>query len=77
MTCPYCNGEMAKGAIKTQSAPGLFFLPSDETVGVWPTHKGIQKKGGTVLAGPYRTVFNLPRVPAFQCAACRKIIIAY
>ena len=77
MNCPYCDKEMKHGYIKTEGASGLFFMPDDQDYGLIPSVKGIEKKGGVVLDGPYLTRIHVNSVAAFQCEECRKIIISY
>ena len=78
MNCPFCGAEMQNGNVVTENSVGLFFLPPESSIGFWfETSRTIEKKGGVVLDGPYQFRTNHTELPAFLCAACRKVILDY
>ena len=62
MKCTYCGNEMEAGNLRTESGPGLFYMPDGENYSIFPTKKRIESKGGIVLDGPYKTGFKIGRV---------------
>lgn len=77
MNCPYCNQKMESGHLKTEGGPGLIYMPMNQSYGLFPTKKKIEKKGGIALDGPYKTRFNFTSITSYACKSCKKIIIDY
>ena len=77
MNCTYCGNEMEAGNLKTEGAPGLFYLPAGENYSIFSTQKGIESKGGIVLDGPYKTRLHYTSVGCYVCKSCRKIVVSY
>jgi hypothetical protein len=68
MKCPYCNGEMVKGNIFGDRY-ALKWLPEEEKLfmGIWAV--------GGIQIGNSRGLLQRPKVEAFMCNSCHKLII--
>ena len=81
MICPFCGGAMEEGNVATADSIGLFFMPGNEQPDrIFNTHRGIEKRGGIVLDGPYsggNYRLNSTSLHAFACRSCRKVVMDY
>lgn len=69
MDCPYCGKPLVKGYLYGSNAP-LAWMPEDKkpTLGIWVTD-------GEVLKESEKYLFTPPRVTAYKCYECKKMII--
>jgi len=74
MLCPYCNGEMEKGQLRSKG--GMFFLPNGERK-PWVYAEWAMERHHAVQLQP--SLFSLfPEYPtAYICRKCCKIIVEY
>lgn len=73
--CPYCKGEMIPGRLRADGRNGadLYWIPEGEDAPLWRTRDKIEKKGGIL----FHCLSGSPRLKAWRCTACKKMIIPY
>ena len=81
MNCPFCGALIEDGNVTTADSIGLFFMPKGiDPNRAFNTTRGIEKKGGVVLDGPYsggNFRLNNTAIPGHICKACRRIVMEY
>lgn len=68
MNCPYCGKELIEGYIYGSDVP-LVWMPKDKKpfLGSFPTQGEVLKESDTP--------FKLPKVTAYKCGDCKKLIV--
>ena len=74
MTCPWCNGEMEKGELRSRG--GVFFQPDGESLPLLYTQREM-KKHRAVYLPPYMLSLPAEYPTAYICRQCAKIVIEY
>lgn len=74
MKCPYCNGELERGELKSRG--GLFFLPDGESMPMLYTDRQMEKHRAIPLLTNVTSLTSEGQA-ACVCRECRKIIIDY
>ena len=68
MKCPYCNGEMELGVL--QAGHSILWTPRPHMISLIP-----RNDGHDLLLD--RSSLSMPKVEAFNCVACKRIVINY
>ena len=70
---------MTEGKVAYQPACGLHFLPPSERLPYGLTKRGIEKRGGVPLDGPYQlgALTGKGELPAYLCRNCRKVVVDF
>ena len=74
MNCPYCNGELEKGSLRSRG--GEYFLPDGAKQPTWFTRESMEQARAVRLAwNPVLTYQEWPE--AYCCRQCRKLIVPF
>ena len=68
MQCPFCGGPLEKGALDAGRGP-LQYINTK--------HNRVFSFLGEIDLGINSSSFGSVRIPAYRCAACKKIILDY
>lgn len=71
MKCPYCGGEMERGAVFA-GAERIDWLPEGARAPLWQW-----SESPGIMLKPCQYVSRAKRIDAPRCKACRKIILDY
>ena len=74
MKCPYCNGEMDEGEVRSKGY--TYFLPTGETEPILHTKREMEKRNAVYIRTNKTSIYaEYPN--ANICRQCSKIVIDY